>query len=623
SKKSHQSDEEEVSQEDEEDEPVAKKPYIEDTDEAQDGEEDKASTTGGPRRNEDHGVLRICLKHIQKSLQKKDVNGFFAYPVNDMIAPGYSSIILSPMDFSTMMNKIENNEYRNVMEYKKDFVLMCNNAMTYNRPETIYYKEAKRLIHVGIKQMSKDKLIHMKKTLPFLASMKYEELGVDEPDDTKAVVEAVLEEEQREMERAKDREKIGRFEAVPDNLSPEEILAQAQAAAKDAAEMLTLRQPRSKFGFLRRRSDGSTSMTLLNPDNDGIVSETEKVVNLGSIIGKLTSGSGTISGFKEDKRNRVTPVTYLNYGPFSSYGPSYDSTFANVSKEESDLLLSTYGDETGIQYSKSVMSFVENSGDYAEKMVDHLLDILTKGEHTKTQKILSQKKGSQDGGSGSSSSKSASQSKERKSPSPASSTAGSQDNKPQQNIDFDSLKSLGDLGVDVSFLDDFKDSIKPDPMQEKLDQTAGLLKDLQQTQNERLSLKPPSHLSHVPGPSEKEVKLGNIYLLIISSFCIQATPSDVSSVQGLRSAMGITLHTVKNEPMDEPVTTCAAETDSQLTNQVVDNTDNEPSVTNDQEMFSTNQNAFDSAITNQNIDDNEDDDKEIDISEFLQFPSQT
>ena len=43
--------------------------------------------------------------------------------------------------------------------------------------------------------------------------------------------------------------RIGRFEAVPDNLSPEEILAQAQAAAKDAAEMLTLRQPRSKVSY--------------------------------------------------------------------------------------------------------------------------------------------------------------------------------------------------------------------------------------------------------------------------------------------------------------------------------------------------------------------------------------
>jgi bromodomain-containing protein 7/9 len=48
----------------------------------------------------------------------KDVNGFFAYPVTDSIAPGYSSIIHNPMDFSTMETKMERNEYRSVMEYK-------------------------------------------------------------------------------------------------------------------------------------------------------------------------------------------------------------------------------------------------------------------------------------------------------------------------------------------------------------------------------------------------------------------------------------------------------------------------------------------------------------------------
>ena len=45
-------------------------------------------------------------------------------------------------------------------------------------------------------------------------------------------------------------------------------------------------------------------------------------------------------------------VNYLNYGPFSSHAPLYDSSFSNVSKEESDLLLSTYGDESGAQYAK-------------------------------------------------------------------------------------------------------------------------------------------------------------------------------------------------------------------------------------------------------------------------------
>lgn len=97
--------------------------------------------------------------------------------------------------------------------------------------------------------MSKEKLINMKRTLPFLASMTYAELGVEEPDETSALMAAIVEEERQEKERAKEREELGRFEAIPDNLSPEEILAQAKAAAKDAADMLTLREPRVGLGF--------------------------------------------------------------------------------------------------------------------------------------------------------------------------------------------------------------------------------------------------------------------------------------------------------------------------------------------------------------------------------------
>ena len=143
------------------------------------------------------------------------------------------------------------------------------------------------------------------------------------------------------------------------------------------------------------------------------MSKKEKIVNLGTLAGPIKNGSASLPGFREDKRNRVTPgqcfyitlfnvyllvnfvslcsswyaifslikciynfniynfghftkktkifphkffslfsVTYLNYGPFSSYCPIFDSTTANLSREDSDLLLSTYGDETGIQYSK-------------------------------------------------------------------------------------------------------------------------------------------------------------------------------------------------------------------------------------------------------------------------------
>ena len=62
------------------------------------------------------GNLRCFLFCFFKC--SKDTNGFFAFPVTDNIAPGYSSVISTPMDFSAMQSKIENAEYQNVLEYK-------------------------------------------------------------------------------------------------------------------------------------------------------------------------------------------------------------------------------------------------------------------------------------------------------------------------------------------------------------------------------------------------------------------------------------------------------------------------------------------------------------------------
>ena len=46
-------------------------------------------------------------------------------------------------------------------------------------------------------------------------------------------------------------------------------------------------------------------------------------------------------GYREDRRNRVIPYTYLNYGPYSSFGPIFDSGASNCSPEANQLLLST------------------------------------------------------------------------------------------------------------------------------------------------------------------------------------------------------------------------------------------------------------------------------------------
>ena len=50
--------------------------------------------------------------------------------------------------------------------------------------------------------------------------------------------------------------------------------------------------------------------------------------------------------------------------------------------------LFTFKDGLILLFCVSISSFVENSGEFAVAMVDHLLDILTKGEHSKAKQQL-------------------------------------------------------------------------------------------------------------------------------------------------------------------------------------------------------------------------------------------
>lgn len=59
-------------------------------------------------------------------------------------------------------------------------------------------------------------------------------------------------------------------------------------------------------------------------------------------------------------------------------------------------------------------------------------------------------------------------------------------------------------------------AVNDDVLQKRLDKTAGLLKELQQTQHDRLSQKPPPHLGHITGPGEKENNLGMSLLYCFS-----------------------------------------------------------------------------------------------------------
>ena len=60
-------------------------------------------------------------------------------------APGYTRIVTRPMAFSIMWERFRKGEYMTWEELQADLDQMFRNAMTYNRPETVFHKQASPL----------------------------------------------------------------------------------------------------------------------------------------------------------------------------------------------------------------------------------------------------------------------------------------------------------------------------------------------------------------------------------------------------------------------------------------------------------------------------------------------
>lgn len=56
---------------------------------------------------------------------------------------------------------------------------MCNNAMKYNKPGTVYHKAARRLLHAGLKQLTPQKLRPLGDILTYMYEIPIRELGFD------------------------------------------------------------------------------------------------------------------------------------------------------------------------------------------------------------------------------------------------------------------------------------------------------------------------------------------------------------------------------------------------------------------------------------------------------------
>ncbi|XP_064452975.1 bromodomain-containing protein 9 isoform X10 [Mirounga angustirostris] len=447
-----------------------------------------------PAENESTPIQQL-LEHFLRQLQRKDPHGFFAFPVTDAIAPGYSMIIKHPMDFGTMKDKIVANEYKSVTEFKADFKLMCDNAMTYNRPDTVYYKLAKKILHAGFKMMSKERLLALKRSMSFMQDMDFSQQAALLGNEDTAVEEPVPEVVPVQAETAKKSKRPSReviscmFEpegnacSLTDSTAEEHVLALVEHAADEARDRISRLLPGGKMGYLKKNGDGSLLYSVVNTAEPDADEEETHPVDLSSLSSKLLPGFTTL-GFKDERRGKVTFLSSAT----TALSMHNNSVFGDLKPDETELLYSAYGDETGVQCALSLQEFVKDAGSYSKKMVDDLLDQITGGDHSRMLFQLRQR---------------------RNVPvkPPDEVKAGDSLGDGSSVLDFMSMKSYSDASLDISMLGSLgkvKKELDADDSHLNLDETAKLLQDLHEAQAERGGSRPSSNLSSLSNTSPSD-----------------------------------------------------------------------------------------------------------------------
>ncbi|XP_070768015.1 bromodomain-containing protein 9 isoform X7 [Enoplosus armatus] len=421
------------------------------------------------------------LEHFLRQLQRKDPHGFFSFPVTDAIAPGYSMIIKHPMDFSTMKDKISDNEYNTVTEFKADFKLMCDNAMVYNRPETVYYKAAKKLLHTGFKMMSK------------AAILGDEDLTADipPPEIIPIPVESAKKSKKQPVKDMKEvisylYEPEGNACSLTDSTAEEHVLALVEHSADEARDRINRYMPNSKMGFLRKEQDSSLVYTVVNQlDPDAEEEETHKV-DLSSLSNKLLPGLTTL-GFKDDRRHKVTFLS----SAYNIQSLQKNSVFPDLLTDEVDMLYSAYGDDTGVQCALSIQEFVKGCGSVTKHWVDGLLDKMTAGDHVKAVSQIRQKRNMM-----------------LKPDETKSNIYGTGLGESGSVLDFMSMKNYPDMSLDISMLNSLGKTVKKEPgneeNQQHFDDADKLLQEFQEAQVDRVGSRPSSNLSSLSNASERD-----------------------------------------------------------------------------------------------------------------------
>uniref|UniRef100_A0AC35F772 Bromo domain-containing protein n=1 Tax=Panagrolaimus sp. PS1159 TaxID=55785 RepID=A0AC35F772_9BILA len=467
-----------------------------------------------------YSSFQLFCDYILRKLMNKDPEEYFAYPVSDIVAPDYHKIITKPMNFLTIRQKISGNEYPKLEDLKADVILICDNAMLYNPQHTIYHTAAQKLLAVIKYYFSEDYLEYLRYTLPFGKDLERQILGLPEKDLPQRTQRVPT--EPRPLFQKQQMESI----------TAKKLLADAPAALK---KKLTTEVPKWPLGYIDNH-EGAVALNL--------VTSTEAAkIPLGDLIGKIEAGhTGLLTNF-EDAFPALTPSSYLNYEPFASFAPMYDTTWATMNQRDSELLTQTYGDRENAADIFQLRQMVVDSGGYFLELFDNMLNTLTDGEHSRVIDTLhSSEKETLEALEKNNETLEALEKNNERETTPTSFSKL-----------LDDISTLENIGIDTSFIDEIKADcadcgfFNPPPTtqtaammmipEEEIERNGYMIQDLTYLQNQRLT-RTITNLADVPQISDAELELSS---RLATNFQQQIIQFNVAP-----NEIGVTPHIIHN-----------------------------------------------------------------------------
>ncbi|CAO3694188.1 unnamed protein product [Rhizopus stolonifer] len=310
--------------------------------------------------------LKTILTKLLENLQKRDTYGFFLEPVDPNFVPDYLKVIKSPMDFSTMNQKLNNESYKTVDDFRQDFNLIVGNTKIYNAIDTIYWKSADKLYEVGSKLLDK-------------AEKQYEE------EMALAAVETKVDETTEKSWIYERKESLIKEEDV-DIMGIDTHVTLNKKKKKKMAEAGIVFAPDGSLHAVGAVSDLATLLPL-----DNSFCEPPQLVssNPGALPSVFYLNRQSVDDFFRNKHQSHS-AHFLDYGPFTTLGQQPPGAFYTA--QDASYIYPLFGDDRGEAYMKSIWQFLDlEKTDPLTEIVQEKSNLLTRGAWSIVKQVLKRK----------------------------------------------------------------------------------------------------------------------------------------------------------------------------------------------------------------------------------------